>query len=256
MKNFWKNPNEKLLNLSDLSHNALLYKVFPHFIMEIMSKYFRLKVEGTEYLPKKGPAIIAPNHSGYSGFDAMVLTHEINKAIHRVPRVMTHQFWFLNKTTAIPANKLGFIEATTKNGIDQLMKKNMIILFPEGEYGNFKPTSKAYRLQEFKRGFVRMALKTGSPIIPSLVIGAEETHINLKRLKFTKYLRGTVLPLPLNIIPLPAKWKIKFLEPIELPYEPDAVNDTELVHEIAETIQEQMQAAISYEARNRDSIFL
>ena len=63
----------------------------------------------------------------------------------------------------------------------------MIILFPEGEKGNFKPSRKSYELQEFKRGFVRMALETQSPIIPTLVIGAEETHINLSQLKLPKY---------------------------------------------------------------------
>ena len=131
----------------------------------------------------------------------------------------------------------------------------MIILFPEGEYGNFKPTSKAYQLQEFKRGFVRMALKTGAPIVPTMIVGAEETHINLKQIKFSKLLRGVVLPLPLNVIPLPAKWKIKFLKPIDLPYKASAVNDRGLVKEIAEDIREMVQDNIKKEAVNRDGIF-
>ena len=58
----------------------------------------------------------------------------------------------------MPAHKMGFLEATTSNGLNLLKKNNMLILFPEGEYGNFKPSQKRYRLQEFKRGFVRMAV--------------------------------------------------------------------------------------------------
>lgn len=253
MINFFKKPKEKLFDLKNLDRDTLLYSVMPKLMMEILRKYFRVQVEGIEYIPKRGAAIITPNHSGYSGFDALLLAHIINTQIGRIPRVLTHHFWFITKTTALPAQKMGFTEATFDNGISSLKKNNLIMLFPEGEYGNFKPTTKMYQLQEFKRGFVRMALETQSPIVPAIVIGAEETHINLSQLKFTKFLKGTVLPLPLNIIPLPVKWKIKFLPPIHLPYKPEAAEDSELVHEIAQDIQEQMQEAITEEVLKRGS---
>lgn len=229
------------LDLDPKKREDFLYRATPRFIMEIMRKYFRLQVEGAENIPKSGPLIFAPNHSGFSGFDAMVLAHEVFKCTGKAPRVLTHHFWFLNKTTAIPAQKLGFIEASTKSGLEQLKKKKSIILFPEGEYGNFKPSIKAYQLQEFKRGFVRMAIQTEAAIVPTLIVGAEETHINLSQLKLTRFLRGTVLPLPLNILPLPAKWKIQFLPAIKLPYKVTAVKDRELMYEIAEEIREEMQ---------------
>ena len=112
-----------------------------------------------------------------------------------------------------------------------------------------------YRLQEFKRGFVRMALKTKSPIIPVVIVGAEETHINLSQLKFTKFLRGLVIPLPLNVVPLPARWRIRFLSPIDLPYKPEAADDDEVVHEICSDIQERMQKALRQEINKRDSVY-
>ncbi len=246
----------KIFNLKDLDTDKLLYHVLPRFIMELMRKYFRMEVEGTENLPKSGPCIIAPNHSGYAGFDAFCLKNEIYKATERDAKVMTHHFWFLTETTAVPANKVGFVDATTKNGIELLKKNEMIVLFPEGEYGNFKPTSKAYKLQEFKRGFVRLAVYTGAPIVPAVVIGAEETHINLKELKFSRFLRGAVLPLPLNILPLPARWKIKFLKPIYLPYKSESAKDSELMNELASDIRERLQKAIREELSKRKSIFL
>ncbi len=245
MINFFKKPKEKVFNLSQLDVDSLLYKVFPRLFMEMMKKYFRLEVEGLENIPKKGPVIIAPNHSGFSGFDAMILAYVLQDKTKRVPRVLTHHLWFLTQTTALPAQKLGFIEATFENGIRLLKKNNVVVLFPEGANGNFKATSKKYQLQEFKRGFVRMALETGAVIVPTLVIGAEETHINLQKLKFTKFLRGLVLPLPLNVIPLPAKWKIVFTKPIHLPFEPAKKEDTDLCHDLANEIQESMQKKIS-----------
>ncbi|MDX9731265.1 MAG: lysophospholipid acyltransferase family protein, partial [Bdellovibrionales bacterium] len=163
--------------LSDLAATErMIYRALPRFMMEIARRYFRLEVEGLEHIPRRGAGIIAPNHSGYSGFDAFLLANEIHRSTGRLPRILTHHFWFLTKATAIPAEKVGFVEATTQNGRDLLKRNNLIVLFPEGEHGNFKPTTKRYHLQEFKRGFVRLAIERQCPIIPVLIIGAEETH--------------------------------------------------------------------------------
>lgn len=253
MINFLKKPNEKVFNLKELSTDALIYKVFPRFFMELMKKYFRLEVEGIENIPAKGPVIIAPNHSGFSGFDAMILAYVLQEQTKRIPRVMTHHMWFLTETTSIPAHKLGFIEATYDNGISLLKKNNMVVLFPEGEHGNFKPSTKRYQLQEFKRGFVRMAIQSQAKVVPTIILGAEETHINLQKLKFTKFLRGLVLPLPLNVIPLPAKWKIIFEKPIDFPFTADKLSDSELCHDLAMDVQEAMQVKINKEVKKRGS---
>ena len=250
-----KKPTEKTFGLRDMANETMLYRVVPHFLMEAARKYFRLQVEGTENIPRRGPALICPNHSGYSGFDALLLSHEIFRSIGRVPRVLAHQFWFLTQATASPAEKIGLIEASMANGLKQLKKNNLVVIFPEGEQGNFKPTVKRYHLQPFKRGFIRMALLRQCPIVPTLIIGAEETHINLAQLGFLRRFTGLTLPLPLNIIPLPAKWKIVFLPPIHLPYKPSAIDDAELIDELAIDIREQMQEAISREVARRESIF-
>lgn len=257
MKQLFRLKAEDIIQqLRTANRETILYKLLPHFFLELMKTYFRVKVVGDKYLPRRGRALITPNHSGVSGFDAMVLHHEIMRAAGRYPRVLTHALWFLTKTTSIPANRLGFIEATTKNGIQALNKNQLVVLFPEGETGNFKPSSQAYQLQEFKRGCIRMALVTNSPIIPTLILGAEETHVNLSQLKFTKFLRGLILPLPLNIIPLPSKWKIIFMKPIYYPYKTEAANDRELVHELAEELREKMQGALNSELAKRGSIFI
>jgi 1-acyl-sn-glycerol-3-phosphate acyltransferase len=231
------------------------YRAVPKFLMEIARRYFRLEVEGLEHIPRRGAGIITPNHSGFSGFDSMLLANEIHRANGRLARVMTHQFWFLTKFTSVPAEKVGFVEATTEIGLNQLRRNNLIILFPEGEQGNFKPTRNRYHLQEFKRGFIRMALEQQCPILPVLIIGAEETHINLAKLGLPKFLGGAILPLPLNLIPLPAKWTIKFLPPIHLPYNAEARNDRDLVREIADEVRESMQKSLAEEIRKRESVF-
>lgn len=249
--NLLKKANAKVFGLKSLDYDSLLFKVFPRFLGEILRKYFRVEIEGLENIPKHGPVIIAPNHSGFSGFDAIVLNHVLLTETRRVPSILTHHLWFLTPTTALPAQKMGFVEATFENGLQLLKKKHMIVLFPEGEHGNFKPSSKMYQLQDFKRGFVRMALQSDAIIVPTLIIGAEESNINLSTIKFAKYLRGPILPLPLNVVPLPVKWKIKFLEPIKLPYKASSSQDRELVHDIASDIKEMMQKRLRAELRKR-----
>ena len=100
-----------------------------------------------------------------------------------------------------------------------------------------------------------MAIAQQCPIIPTLILGAEETHINLAQLKFTKYLRGTVLPLPLNIIPLPAKWHIIFMEPIYLPYSEKQLQDRELIADLSTDIRERMQTRLSHEVNKRKNLY-
>ena len=269
-KNFGKIILDQLEELNNsAAAQRLIYRALPSAAMEFARRYFRLEVEGLENIPRRGPGLIAPNHSGYSGLDAFLLAHEIQRGTGRLPRVLTHKFWFLSNATAVPAEKAGFVEATTSNGLHQLSKNNLIVLFPEGEKGNFKPTAKRYHLQEFKRGFVRMALEKQCPIIPTLVIGAEETHINLAQIDLEKILpkklvptgllpkalvKG-VIPIPLNLIPLPAKWKIIFMPAVHLPYQASAKDDRELVAEIAQEIRESMQHALSAEVRKRSRTF-
>lgn len=227
----------------------------PHFLMDLMHKYFRLEIEGIENIPKQGPGIILPNHSGFAGFDAMILTHEIFKNRHRIPRVLTHHLWFKSKATAIPANKMGYVEATTSNGIKELKSNHLIVLFPEGEQGNFKPSSKAYQLQDFKRGFVRLSMQTKTTIIPTLILGAEETHINLKQFDFGDSMGGLTLPLPFNILPFPVKWKIIFLPPIDLPFDHASAHDQKWVHKKAEEIRLLMQEHLDQEIKKRPGLY-
>jgi 1-acyl-sn-glycerol-3-phosphate acyltransferase len=156
----------------------------------------------------------------------------------------------------ILAKKMGLEEANKDAGEKLLRQGNCVMIFPEGAAGNFKPTAQRYRLQEFRRGFVRMAMAAKAPIVPVVVIGAEETNINLSSISLTKALKGTIIPLPLNVIPLPAKWKIIFLPKIDMSRysKKDAANH-DLVHEISERVKEMIQKRINEELKKREWIY-
>lgn len=224
--------------------------------MEIVRNYFRLEVEGMENVPRRGRALVIPNHSGVTALDAVMIGNEIFRARRRIPKILAHPLWFVGPNLRILAKRIGLEEANKDAGLRLLRKNKLVILFPEGASGNFKPTAERYHLQEFRRGFVRMAMATRSPIIPTVVIGAEETNINLSSISFAKHLRGTIIPLPLNVLPLPAKWKIVFMKPISMAkYSEKNAADHDLVHRICQDVRERIQSRIQEELKKRDYIY-
>ena len=89
-----------------------------------------------------------------------------------------------------------------------------------------------------------MAERTRAPIIPVVIIGAEETHINLGQLRVLDQL----LPLPLNLFPLPAKWKIKILLPVRF----SAVGSTD---EFVAGVRTRMQTELNREVFSRGYVY-
>ncbi len=241
--------------LKKIKNESFYFKTLPNQLLKLLKLYFRLEVENAHLVPKKGSVVIVPNHSGFSGLDAVMLNHVLVNDVKRVPRVLTHKLWFTTDFSEKVAKKMGFFEANYENGLQFLKRKNAVVIFPEGEAGNFKPSRKMYSLQEFKRGFIRMAIETQSPIVPTLIIGAEETNFTLKQLTMKTIFKGLKIPLPLNLVPFPAKWRIIFLEPIYLPYDVAILEDHTFIREIAADIQELMQERMNAEIRKRGSIY-
>jgi 1-acyl-sn-glycerol-3-phosphate acyltransferase len=236
-----------------VSKEELAYQLLPHFTLEVIRRYHRIETTGFQHIPREGPVIIVSNHSGYAGFDAVMLAHEVKRHVGRNARLVAHKLWFMGQPISVVSSRMGLIPADTNSCLELLNRNKALILFPEGEAGNFKPSHRRYRLQEFKRGFVRMAMITGAKIIPAYVIGAEETHINLSQIKFSKYILGTVLPVPANVIPLPVKWTIRFLPPVELgPVQAADAMNREKVFEISRSVKRIMQKAIIDELRRRN----
>lgn len=192
-----------------------------------------------------GPLLIAANHSGFSGLDALLLSYQIYQHTARIPRTLTHRLWFSNQWTQSFFPKFGLIQATIENGKDALERNNIVIIFPEGENGNFKPSSQKYVLRKFRKGFIYMAVSSGAPIVPVVILGAEESHINLRQLTLPAWLGNLIVPLPLNLIPLPSKWDVHILKPIYLPFGRDKLEMTDFVEELADEVQETMQQHIN-----------
>lgn len=243
------------LDRSGLTKEDLAYHVLPGFLLDIMKRYLRVKVFGLENVPNEGPLIVIANHSGFMGFDALMIAHQLNINKKRAPHIIAHKLWFLAPEISVHAEKLGLVPATYENGLELLETKKPLLLFPEGEEGNFKPTKYRYHLRQFRRGFVRLALTTGAPIVPTVVIGAEETHITLSQIRWAKELLGIIVPVPLNLIPLPVKWQIHFLSPIQLEKDPEKAKDMKYVTTLTKKIRTQLQKEMNDKLRTRGLVF-
>ena len=243
------------MTLVELVHPPRLKSV-SRLWLHLLRKYFRIELIGMENIPARGRALIAPNHSGFAGADAILLTHVIKRETRRRARILAHRSFFdFSSTIASVSESFGLRKASVEGGINILKEDHLLVIFPEGETGNFKPTYRRYQLQRFHTGFLRMAIAAQAPIIPCVIIGAEEAHLNLGNLNFSKLVRGVRIPLPLNFIPLPAKWKIVFLPPVALEVTPEILEDPKALRRHALLLQRQMQRQIRAELRKREYIY-
>ena len=181
-----------------------------------LKKYFRIQVEGIEWVPPQGRCLVVSNHSGFAGADAILLSHLLRCHRGQPPVILAHRAFFKWVPALRPFfERFNLREACMDSGVSALQEERCVLLFPEGEDGNFKPSSERYHLQPFHTGFLRMARETGALMIPCLVLGAEEAHFNLGKIELSSFGKTIKLPLPLNLIPWPARWKVHFLPPID-----------------------------------------
>jgi 1-acyl-sn-glycerol-3-phosphate acyltransferase len=256
---FMKRRNLRLNQKQEGDPTRPLLRFFPGLTIEVIRRWLRIDVQGEENLRDlEGGAIVSPNHSGCAGFDAVLVADQILRSTGYVPRILT--YWkHLERVPSLEklAKRLGCVQASHQNALDVLERNRLLLLFPEGEEGSFKPSTRAYQLQRFRTGFVRLAIRTGKPIVPCLVIGAEETHINLARIRVGRGHRAMTLPLPLSFLPLPAKWTVRFLPPIDVSsYRPEEADDLPRMEALAAQIQKQYQDALDSALAERPYIYL
>jgi 1-acyl-sn-glycerol-3-phosphate acyltransferase len=149
------------------------------------------------------------------------------------------------------ARKAGSTMACNPDAERLLRGGDYVGVFPEGFKGIGKPYRDRYKLQRFGRGgFVAAALRTGAPIVPVSIVGAEEIYPIVGNLRPLARMTGLpylpITPLfpwlgPLGMLPLPSKWLIEFGEPIETSSNVGDVDDPLVVFHLADQVRETIQ---------------
>jgi len=248
---------------ADLTDHVLLPILRPLF-----HSWFRVESHGLENVPDTGGALLVANHSGTLPVDALMTTvslHDDHPAKRRL-RLLGADLVFETPIIGSMTRKMGSTLACNEDAERLLNGGELVGVFPEGFKGIGKPFRERYTLQRFGRGgFVTAALRTGTPIIPCAIVGAEEIFPMIGNAKTLARLLGLpyfpitpTFPLlgPLGLVPLPSKWLIAFGEPIETAsYGPAAAEDPMLVFNLTDQVRENIQQAIYQLLLQRTSVF-
>ncbi len=227
------------------------------FFEFLYERYWRVEAVGVNNVPAHGRALLVSNHAGIVPWDATMIGAAIVKEhpLPRIPRFMVLNWAFQLPYLSFFIRRVGGTVASPYNAQRLLSQDHLVAVFPEGVKGAGKLFKDRYRLQRFGRGgFVEIALRAGSPIVPVAVIGSEEIHPMIGNIPTLGRLIGSpYFPITptfpwlglFGLIPLPSRWRIEFCEPIDLSdYGPDACDDPNLVFELSQAIRETIQDKI------------
>jgi 1-acyl-sn-glycerol-3-phosphate acyltransferase len=230
--------------------------------------WWRVETSGVEHVPSDGPGLIVANHSGVLPYDGIMVQLAVRHEhpARRVCRMLALDMFALLPVLAPALSKSGSVRANPANAERLLRRGDLVGVFPEGVKGVGKRFKDRYKLARFGRGgFVRIALRTGSPVIPCAVVGAEEIHPVVAKADWVGRPFGLpyfpitpTFPLlgPLGVVPLPTKWSIDFGDPLDLSeYGPEAATDPILVNRLSQQVRETVQSMIDGRVARRRSIW-
>jgi 1-acyl-sn-glycerol-3-phosphate acyltransferase len=233
--------------------------------------YFRSDVRNLGNIPEDEPVLLVGNHSGGNVIvDTFVfsLAFTTHFGVERRFHQLAHNLAIAWPIAGDMLRKSGTISASQENAARALESGAPVLVYPGGDWETHRPSWEGSKIDfAGRKGFIRLALDAGVPIVPVVSIGGQETALFLSRgaglaqaLRLDKLLRLKVLPISiaapwgLNVgdflghFPLPAKITVEVLPPIDLQEEfgPDPDLD-----EVYEAVTGQMQDALDALAAER-----
>ena len=235
----------------------------------LYEKWFRVEWEGMEHIPAEGGALLVANHAGAVPSDAPAIMHGIETELRRPVYGMAEYFFRELPVLGTLWARAGGVAANPENAYRLLREQGQLALvFPEGTKATAKTYDERYRLRRFGRGgFVEIAMRAGVPVVPIAVVGAEEAMPTLVRLPTLARAFGLpYFPVTANMLVfgpvlgavayLPAKFRIRVLEPITFDVEPDQprYSRSQLLEQ-SELVRSRIQEALHDMLRQRRSIW-
>lgn len=244
-------------------------------ILERYASWFRPEVRGFDRLPESGPMLVVGNHSGgqLPPDIPVLLTAWWRERGEDEPIFTLMHSLFLGLPGIGPLMaKGGAIEAGPEAAESILRSGAVLVDYPGGDHEVFRTWQERNTIDFGGRtGFVRLALRTQVPVVPTVSVGAHESLVVLARgerlakaLGLDRRFRVSVLPLVLGppfgvvpggipTVPLPAKITVELLEPIDWSqrHGPEAADDPEVVQACYDELTTTMQEALDRLASER-----
>ncbi len=253
----------------------------PAFVRKIVQRlrpvfwpYFRPDIEGLEHIPK-GPVIFVGNHNGAMLMPDLIVVgialYE-HRGIEGLPYGLAHRLGIRLPLLHSTLSRLGGVRGTRENGLRLLAAQKSLLIYPGGELDSMRAFRDRHRVMlGHRRGYVRLAMQTGAPIVPVVVDGAHETLIILrsgrrlaKKLRLDELLELKVWPVSLSFpwglwvgvppphLPLPTKMHVRFLEPIRVTQSgPDDADQEVTVEQAHARVHLAMESALEEMSRQR-----
>lgn len=204
---------------------------FMTFLSWFYRNYFHVKTYGIENVPGRGRAMLVGNHSGGIPVDGgMILASAfLEMDPPRLAQGMVDKFANKWPIASQLFSRIGQFTGLPEHAIRLMEEDRLLMVFPEGHSGTGKLYKDRYKLVDFGTGFMRLALQTGTPIIPFAFIGGEEalpTVFHLK--KIAKLVGAPYIPVPpyLLPIPMPVRCQIHYGEPMHFDGDGSEADDT------------------------------
>lgn len=213
-------------------------------------RYFRVECHGIEHVPTKGRCMLVGNHSGGVAVDASMLAAacfwelEPPRLAHGMVDRFLHRLPFISEW----ASRIGQFAGLPEHARRLLLDERLLMVFPEGTRGTAKLYKDRHSLVRFGTGFLRLAMETRSPIVPTAILGGGEAVPTIMNLYKVGKLFGTpYIPVTpyLFAAPLPAKIVIRFSEAMYFTGDGDDTEANMLVR--VEQVRERIAALIEEE---------
>jgi 1-acyl-sn-glycerol-3-phosphate acyltransferase len=276
--------------VDDFGYDPTYEKKVGPFLRFLHDKYFRVESEGMGNVPREGRCLLVANHSGTVPFDGVMLKMALasqasqsgtspptppgsSAGLRSAPQASPRQVRWLVEDLVFHfpflgsvITRLGGVRACPENAERLLGSDALVAVFPEGNKGIGKLFRQRYQLQRFGRGgFIKLCLRTGTPMVPVAIVGGEETNPMLGRFELFAHALGIpYIPItptfpwlgPAGLIPAPTKWKMIFGEPIDLSeHGPGSAEDDVLVGRLAERVRASIQAMLDKAVGERKGVF-
>jgi 1-acyl-sn-glycerol-3-phosphate acyltransferase len=233
------------------------------------------RAEGAEHLARGGAALVVGNHSGgvLAMLEPLVLAHAVRGAVGttRLPHLLLHEVMWRSPAAPVVA-RLGAVRASEPNATALLSRGRPVLVYPGGDREAFRSFFDRDRVQlGDRRGYLRLALRAGAPIVPVVTAGFHSGHVTLhdghplaQRLPLARSLRVGVLPLTFSLpfgltfgapppyLPMSRRVRIRVLPPIRFTRAGEAAaNDVAYVEACHRIVSGAMQYALDELSRVR-----
>ncbi|HLK10267.1 MAG TPA: lysophospholipid acyltransferase family protein [Candidatus Binatia bacterium] len=230
-------------------------------VEQTISRYFRLRVMGAEHIPP-GRALVVGRHSGVLPWDAACLVPALHRHTGRFSRNAGDALWARWAPVARYLAARGVVLGPAAEIEALLRRDELVLLFPGGAADMRLPVWERYRVKAHKGfapgrgGYIKIALRTRSPVVPVAIVGAEEVHMLLADVwPLARLLGVPFFPIVASVLPLPARLYVRFGPPIRLDAPPEAAADQEVVDRLNGAVRAALQALIDDTRRRRRGVY-